>query len=145
MTRTPTPSTSATANDSTSPPNTFTSTSRERSTYASTCSPGRASAATRRATPRRSTSVTGRAADGQLGDSQRRLPRRHGDALSVLAARAGPRVEVGADRVDQPQRLRSVADELRGAHRLGDLAVLDHVRLGDAEDEVAGRGVDLAA
>ena len=43
------------------------------------------------------------------------------------------------------QRLGAVADQLRGAHRLGDLAVLDHVRLGDAEDEVAGRGVDLAA
>ena len=43
------------------------------------------------------------------------------------------------------QRLGSVADELRGADRLGDLAVLDHVRLGDAEDEVAGRGVHLAA
>ena len=28
---------------------------------------------------------------------------------------------------------------------LGDLAVLDQVRLGDAEHEVAGRGIDLAA
>ena len=39
----------------------------------------------------------------------------------------------------------SVADQLGGAHRLGDHPVLDQVRLGDPEHEVAGRRVDLAA
>ena len=68
-----------------------------------------------------------------------------GHALALLAARPGPRLEVVADRVDHPQHLGPVADELRGAHRLGDLAVLDEVRLGDAEHEVAGRGIDLTA
>ena len=85
------------------------------------------------------------AADGELGDPQGGLARRHRHALAVLAAGAGPGVEVVADGVDQPQGLGAVADELRGAHRFGDLAVLDQVRLGDAEHEVAGRGVDLTA
>src|SRR5262245_11638574 len=128
----PTPSISATVSDSTSPPNTLTSTSRERTAYASTSSPGRAPPATDRAIASRSTSRTGGASDGHLGDAQRGLPGRHGDALAVLAARARPRVEVAADRVDEAKRLRPVADELRGADRLGDLTVLDHVGLGDA-------------
>ena len=64
-------------------------------------------------------------------DAQRRLARRHRHALAVLAAHAGPGVEVVADRVDPPQHLGTVADQLRGADRVGDLAVLDQVRLGD--------------
>ena len=43
---------------------------------------------------------SGGAADGQLADPQRRLAGRHRHALAVLAARAGPGVEVVADRVD---------------------------------------------
>src|SRR4051794_8582831 len=84
-------------------------------------------------------------ADGHLPDEHRRLPGRDGHALSVLAAHAGPGVEVVADRVDAAEHLGTVADELRGAHRSRDLAVLDEVRLGDAEHEVAGRGVHLSA
>src|SRR4051812_4525323 len=175
MTRTPIPAASATASDSTWPPNTLISVSRDRTTYASTCSPGRAASATpaaidssspltpcpllalragpvapHSARPHRTAAAMGRrsrggAADGELGDAQGRLARRHGHALAVLAAHAGPRLEVVADDVDRAQRLGSVADQLRGAHRLGDLAVLDHVGLGDAEHEVAGGRVHLAA
>ena len=43
------------------------------------------------------------------------------------------------------EHLGTVADEVALADRLGDLAVLDEVRLGHAEHEVAGGGVDLAA
>ena len=39
------------------------------------------------------------------------------------------------------QHVGTVADQLRGADRPGDLAVLDEVRLGDAEHEVAGGGI----
>ena len=45
--------------------------------------------------------------------------------------------------VDVAQHLRAVADQVALAQRLGDLAVLDQVRLGHAEHEVAGGGVDL--
>src|SRR5262245_62148518 len=132
--------------DSTSPSKTRTSVSRDRTTYASISSPGRAAPATRCARSRRSgASLTGRAADRQLRHPQRRLPGRDGDSLPELAARAGPRAEVAADRVDAAQRLGAVADEVGGAHGLGDLAVLDEVRLGHAEHEVARRRVDLPA
>src|SRR2546425_4453095 len=83
----------------------------------------------------------GGAADGDGGDPYRRLARRDGHALAVLAAHARPGLEVVADRVDRLEDRGAVADEVGGAHGLGDLAVLDHVRLGHAEDEVAGRGV----
>ncbi len=43
------------------------------------------------------------------------------------------------------QDLRTVADEVALAERLGDLAVLDQVGLGHAEHEVAGGRVDLTA
>src|SRR3954451_18165913 len=82
-------------------------------------------------------------ADSHLLDPQRRLPRRHRHALPALAAGTGPGVEVVADRVDHAEHLGPVADELRGADRCGDLALLDEVRLGHTEHEVAGRGVDL--
>ena len=41
--------------------------------------------------------------------------------------------------------LGAVADEVALAQRIGELAVLDHVRLGHPEHEVAGRGVHLTA
>ena len=53
--------------------------------------------------------------------------------------------EVVAHGVDVLEHLGAVADEVALADRLGDLAVLDQVRLGHAEHEVAGGGVDLAA
>ena len=69
-----------------------------------------------------------------------------GHALAVLAARARrAHGEVVADGVDVLEHLGTVADEVGVAHRLGDLAVLDQVRLGHPEDEVAGGGVDLTA
>src|SRR5215218_5342911 len=145
-TRTPTPSTPATDSDSTSPSKTRTSVSRDRTTYASTCSPLRAAPATRCARSSNSPegpSLTGGAADGQLRDSQRRLPRGDGHALPELPASAGPRPEVVAERVDVAERLGAVADEVGGAYRLGDLAVLDEVRLGHPEHEVARRRVHL--
>ena len=43
------------------------------------------------------------------------------------------------------ERLDPVADERRAAHRRGHLPALDQVALGDAEDEVAGGGLHLAA
>ena len=54
ITRTPTPSTTEVVSDSTSPPNTSTSVSRERTTYASTCSSGLPPAAMRRSISSRS-------------------------------------------------------------------------------------------
>ncbi len=63
----------------------------------------------------------------------------------ALAADAGLHLEVVADRVDRRQRLQAVADQGRAAAGPGDPAVLDQVALGDAEDEVAGGRVDLAA
>src|SRR5205823_366372 len=77
--------------------------------------------------------------------AQGRLAGRDGHTLAVLATRSRPRVEVVADGVDQLQDLGAVADEVGGPDGLGDLAVLDDVRLGDAEDEVTRRRVDLAA
>ena len=82
----------------------------------------------------------------QGGDPQRRLAGADGHALAVLAARARTaHGEVVGDGVDVAQRLRAVADEVGLAQRLGDLAVLDEVRLGHAEHEVAARRVDLPA
>src|SRR4051794_8756075 len=53
-----------------------------------------------------------------------------GDTLPVLAARAGrTHGEVVADRLDHREHLRSVADQVALAQRIGDLAVLDQVRL----------------
>src|SRR5262245_27506996 len=130
MTRTPTPSVSATDNDSTSPAKTLISVERTRVAYASTCSPSRAPAATRSASSS-SSSATGGAADRHLGDAQGRLAGRDGDALPVLATGPRPGVEVRTDGVDVPERVGPVADELRGAHRIGDLTVLDEIRLGD--------------
>src|SRR4051812_4889390 len=145
MTRTPTPSVSAEESDSTSPSNTLTSVSRARATYASTCSPSVAWAATRSAMARSSAIASGRGpADGDGTHPQGRLTGRHGHALAVLAARPGPRVEVVADGVDQLQHLGAIPDEVGRADRVGDLAVLDHVGLGYAKHEVTGGRVDLS-
>src|SRR2546423_8465774 len=148
ITRTPTPSTPAIDSDSTSPSNTRTSVSRERTTYASTSSPARAWPATRctrSSSSLEDASLTGGAADGHLRHAQRRLPGGHRHALAELPARAGPGPEVGADGVDVAQGLGTVADEVGGPHRLGDLAVLDEVRLRHPEHEVARRRVHLPA
>ena len=67
------------------------------------------------------------------------------DFLATLAADPGLHEEVVADRVDRGERVEAVADQRRAGARAGHLAVLDQVALGDAEDEVAGRRVDLAA
>ena len=77
---------------------------------------------------------------------KRRLTVADRHALAVLAARA--RVahrEVVAQQVDVAQHLRTVADQVAFAQRLGDLTVLDQVGLGHAEHEVAGGRVDAAA
>src|SRR5260221_2081409 len=88
----------------------------------------------------------------QLGPPDRHRPHpdvalagAHRDFLAALAADAGLHEEVLADRVDRHQRLQAVADQGRPAAGPGHLAPLDQVALGDAEDEVAGRRVDLAA
>src|SRR4029079_14043664 len=85
------------------------------------------------------------AAHRHLTNQHRRLPRRHRHALALLAAHAGPRLEVVADRVDEVHHFGAVADELRGSDRPGYLAAFDEVRLGDAEHEVAGCRIDLTA
>src|SRR5262249_42239771 len=132
--------------DSTSPSKTRTSVSRERTTYASTSSPDRAAPTTRCASSRRSrASLTGGAADRQLGHAQCRLPGGDGHALPELAAGAGPGPEVVSDRIDAAERLGAVADQVGGAPRLGDLAVLDGGRLGHFEHEVARGRVHLTA
>src|SRR3954470_2695384 len=71
------------------------------------------------------------------GADRRRLPR--------LAAEAGLHLEVVRDRVDPVERLEAVPDQGRAPARLGHLPPLDQIALRDAEDEVAGRGLDLAA
>src|SRR5689334_7893437 len=134
---------SAEEKDSMSASSTRTSVSRECPAYASICSPSRAQPTMRSTTSESSAVNAGSrgAADGDARDPQRRLPGRDRHRLPVLAARAGPRVEVVADSVDGLQDLGTVADEVGGAHGLGDLAVLDHVCLGHAEDEIARGGV----
>src|SRR4051794_33204447 len=76
------------------------------------------------------------ATDRHLRDPDRRLAGAHGHLLAVLAAEAALHREVVADRVDPRQHLQARADQRRAAHRGRDLAVLDQVTLGEAEDEV---------
>src|SRR6478735_9618002 len=132
--------------------------SLSRDTYASTCSPDSAMATTRSAIAS-SSSVPAevwmavgadpsgcRSTDGEGLDPERRLTVADGHALAILAARA--RVahgEVIAEQVDVAQHLRAVADQVAVAQRLGDLPVLDEVRLSHAEHKVTGRGVHAAA
>src|SRR5690554_786787 len=151
-TRTPTPWDSAEDNDSTCPSYTRTWVSRDRSTTTSTCSPPRAPASTRSARANSSSLISappalrGRAADGEARDPQDGGPVADRHALAVLAARAGvTHLEVVAQHVDAGEHLGAVADEVAVTDGSGDAAVLDEVRLGHAEHEVAGGGVDLTA
>ena len=101
------------------------------------------------ARPARPSSGAGHAAvppTVSAGDPQGGLADADGHALAVLAAGAGTaHGEVVAHGVDVGEHLGPVADEVAVAQRVGDLAVLDEVRLGHAEHEVAGGRVDLAA
>src|SRR5689334_11557083 len=74
-----------------------------------------------------------------------RLPHAGLHALAGLAAIARGDAQVGRHAVDREQRLEAVAGQRGAAHRARDLAVLDQVALGDAEHEVAGGGLHLAA
>src|SRR6185312_16832720 len=125
----------------------------------------RATRTPRRPTPRRrarprprgSRPGTARRWAGRCRRSSRRPSHRHladadvplagpdRDFLAALAADPGLHEEVVADRVDRGERVEAVADQRRAGAGAGHLAVLDQVALGDAEDEVAGRRVDLAA
>ena len=59
--------------------------------------------------------------------------------IPVFIAKSSPTASIAA------QRLQAVADQGRAAAGPGHPAVLDQVALGDPEDEVAGRRVDLPA
>ena len=86
------------------------------------------------------------ATDRQPVHPQRGHPVAHRNALAVLATRPGrTHGEVGAHRVDVLEHCRAVPDEVPLPQRLGDLPALYEVRLGHAEDEVAGGGVDLTS
>src|SRR4029453_2397638 len=125
-----------------SPRSALTSVCRPSSAYASTCSsPSATPTAAWTSSPRSGT----RAPHGDLGDPERGRAAADRSPLAVLAADALPRLEVAADCVDRAHHLDRPTDEVRAAHRLRDLAVLDQVPLRDAEHEVAGRGVDLPA
>src|SRR5262245_49682747 len=87
----------------------------------------------------------GRAADGDPADPDMALARPNGSGLTCLAAEARLHLEVGADSVDPRERLQAVADQRGSPAGRGDFAALDQVALGDAEDEVAGRRLDLPA
>src|SRR5829696_4884893 len=152
MTRMPTPAASADENDSISPLYTRISVSRSWTTTASTCSSSRAMATTRSPISRsRSVSTliadSGRgAADREARHPQGRNTVAHRDALPVFATGARrAHGEVVSERIDGREHLGTVADEVALPQRSGDLAVLDEVRLGHAEHEVARGGVDLAA
>src|SRR4051812_1238592 len=74
-----------------------------------------------------------------------RLAYAGGHALAGLAAEAGRDLQVVRDPVDGGECLEAIADQRRAAHGRGDLAVLDEVRLRNAEDEISGGRLDLAA
>jgi hypothetical protein len=151
MTRTPMPADVADASCSTSPSYTRTSVDDERPTTTSTCSPALASATIRSPIWSSSSSVPKRPQAAVPPTVRRAHPQgghavADGHALAVLAAGPGrAHLEVVADGIDELEHLGAVADEVALAQRLGDLAVLDQVRLGHPEHEVAGGGVDLAA
>src|SRR5262249_7186328 len=87
------------------------------------------------------------AADGEAVDQHARLADADRHALAVLAAGADALVElhVVADHRDAGERIRPVADQHRALDRRTDLAVLDQVRFGGVEHELARGDVDLAA
>src|SRR6185369_13376247 len=88
-----------------------------------------------------------RASDGQAFDQQGRLadPGRH--ALAALAADPDSLVErkVVADALHAGEHGRTVADEGRALHGLGDLPATDSIGFGAAEHELAAGDVDLSA
>src|SRR5262249_8115865 len=88
-----------------------------------------------------------RAADRDLVDLVGRAADTDGDALAVFAARpdAVGKLEVVAEHRHLPQHVGAVADEVHALERRGDFAVFDEVALGEREDEVAVRDVDLTA
>ena len=67
------------------------------------------------------------------------------DRLAALAAVAARYSRSSAIAVDARQGLDAIADQRRAAHGRGNPAVLDQIALRDAEYEVAGGGLDLAA
>src|SRR5262245_61480443 len=147
MMRTPTPSLCADTKCSMLPSYTRTDVSPPRATYASSCSPGCARSTIRPLNPWRSwTELIGRPplavpapvpahgrarsgtgspscggpADGEGLDPQGRLAGADGNALAVLAARAGrAHGEVVPEEVDVEQRLGTVADQVALANRFG--------------------------
>src|SRR3990170_2760789 len=86
-------------------------------------------------------------ANRQAVDAQGGLPHAHRHALAFLAAGADAGVEahVVADHADALERIRTVADERGAFHRIGELAVIDHVGLGGGEHELAAGDVHLPA
>src|SRR3954452_2846451 len=88
---------------------------------------------------------SGGAAHRQCADAHVRLAHACRHALPGLAAEAYCDRQVVGDAVDCCERLDAVADQRRAAHGLRHLAVLDQVRLGDAEHEIARRRLDLSA
>src|SRR5580693_7620644 len=90
--------------------------------------------------------ASGRAADRQRIDAQRRLTDADGDALTVLAAGADAivQLQVVADHGNARQYVRAVADESRALEWRAQAAVLDRVRLARREHEFARGYIDLA-
>src|SRR6476469_9505098 len=84
-----------------------------------------------------------RTADGQSLDLQRRLTDAHRYALAVLAARADASIEreIVADHRHPGQRIRTVADQRRTLHRIGELSVLDDPCFSCRKHEFAARDV----
>src|SRR3954447_5553975 len=157
----PTPRPLASVRLSTSPAWTRTSRLREPSLQASaSVAPAEVAASTARRAASSSSPVMKRVAplgapshrrsyggapDGHPLDPDVALPGADRGRLPRLAAEAGLHLEVVRDRVDPVERLEAVADQGRAPARLGHLPPLDQIALRDAEDEVAGRGLDLAA
>src|SRR5689334_19154289 len=88
-----------------------------------------------------------RASDGDARDLDGGGADADRDRLAILAA--GPdavgELVVAAEHGDAAQDLGAVADQVDPLEGRGQLAVLDEVALGEREDEVAVRDVDLAA
>src|SRR5207248_8885210 len=89
--------------------------------------------------------ASGRAADCQAVDAQRRLADAHRHALALLAAGPHARIElhVVADHRHARERVRPVAHDGGALHGVQDLAVFDPERLAGGEHELAGRDVNL--
>src|SRR6266540_556381 len=104
-----------------------------RSRAASTAAPA--------SSPRSATGPT----HGDPGDAKAGRSAAHGNALTVLAAHALPRVEIVGDGVDRRHDLDGPAGEVGAANRRGDLAPFDEVPLRHAEHEVARGRVGLPA